>query len=108
MVNGICKPDEDNNGWQKPSNCIDKYQVKSGYTKLPGNECQGGVDKDTDIYLDCKEQNKIVGKAKAKAKSKEQIEKEKETNNYGGYENKINIDNILNNVQKDNVQPQNK
>lgn len=41
----------------------------SGYVKLPGNSCEGGIDKDSEIYLDCNEKNKIVGKTKAKPKS---------------------------------------
>lgn len=37
--------------------------------RLPGNSCEGGLDKDTDIYLDCNEKNKIVGKAKNTGKT---------------------------------------
>lgn len=104
----MCKPNEDNDLWDKPTNCRDKYQVKSGYIKLPGNQCEGGLDKDTDIYLDCREQNKIVGKAKQKPQTQEQKDQKIKNDQYGGYENKINADKILNDIQKGNNQPQNK
>ena len=81
----MCKPDDENELWTKPKNCKDKYQVASGYVRLPGNRCEGGLEKDSDIYLDCKEQDKVMGKVKAKPKTEQQKQKEIEDSIHGGY-----------------------
>lgn len=59
MVNKECvaiNPDKAN---PKPSNCNGFYLGKSGYIKIPGNECNGGDEKDKQVQISCATQ-KVV------------------------------------------------
>jgi len=37
----------------KPKNCKNTYKVESGFIKIPGNGCKGGVDKSMSIVYSC-------------------------------------------------------
>lgn len=59
VVNKECVPINKEKANPKPANCQGFYLGKSGYIKIPGNECNGGDEKDKQVQISCATQEVV-------------------------------------------------